>query len=62
MAKYNDIMIKPNASSYRGLSGDVTSSMRSLTSAEVGRLPAGMELTLKLEDNSTAGMLLPAVH
>ena len=32
------------------------------TSAEFGRLPAGMELTLKLVDNSTAGLLLPAVH
>ncbi len=62
MAKFNDIMIKQNASSYRGLVGDVTSSMRSLTSADVGRLPAGAELTLELEDNPTAGLLLPAVQ
>ena len=60
MAKYKDIMIKENACSCRGLSGDVTSPMRSLTSAEVGRLPAGMELTLELENNSTADLLLPA--
>jgi|GEM_PF-3749380 len=35
MAKYNDIMIKQNASSYQRLSGDLTHSHRSLTAAEV---------------------------
>ncbi len=62
MAKYNDIMLKQNASSYRGLSGDLTQSYRSLTAAEVNRLPTGSALTLELDQTSTAALLLPAVQ
>ena len=62
MAKYNDITLKQNATSYRGLAGEITSSLRSLAAADIGHLPTGSELTLELENTPQAGLLLPAVQ
>ncbi|MFO1448448.1 MAG: hypothetical protein U1F61_09855 [Opitutaceae bacterium] len=62
MAKHDDIMIKQNTSSYRGLVGEVINSHRSLSTAEIDRLPPGSELTLELDNTTPMALLLPAVQ
>jgi hypothetical protein len=62
MAKYNDITLKQNANTFRGLAGEIKLAQRSLTFTEIGRLPAGTELTLELDNTTEIGLLLPAVQ
>lgn len=62
MAKHDDIMIKQNTSSYRGLVGEAINSHRSLSTAEIDRLPPGSELTLELDNTTPMALLLPAVQ